>query len=99
MLEAFSFAATETECDVETTMRKSYDGYRLKRDEPAVALAATAFARCGFEPRYGLSGGRADANVFNPRGLRCVNLWHGALRHHTPAEHGAGAELEAMADV
>ena len=45
MLDAFSFAATETECDVETTMRKSYDGYRLKRDEPAVALAATAFAQ------------------------------------------------------
>ena len=47
MLDAFSFAATEAECDVETALRKSYDGYRLKRDEPAVALAATAFARCG----------------------------------------------------
>jgi len=99
MLDAFTFAATETECEVETTMRKSYDGYRLKRDEPAVALAAAAFARCGFEPRYGLSGGGADANVFNERGRRCVNLSHGVFGFHTPDEHVSVADLEAMVDV
>ena len=99
MLDAFSFAATETECDVETTMSKSYDGYRLKRDETAVALAAAAFARRGFEPRYGLSGGGADANVFNQRGRRCVNLSHGVFGFHTPDEHVAVADLEAMVDV
>jgi tripeptide aminopeptidase len=99
MLDAFSFAATETDCDVETTMRKSYDGYRLKREEPAVMLAATAFARCGVEPRYGLSGGGADANVFNERGRRCVNLSHGVYGFHTPDEHLSVADLEAMVDV
>jgi tripeptide aminopeptidase len=99
MLDAFSFAATETDCDVETTMRKSYDGYRLKRDEPAVALAATAFADCGIEARYGLSGGGADANVFNERGRRCVNLSHGVFGFHTPDEHVSAADLDAMVDV
>jgi len=99
MLDAFSFAATETECDVETALRKSYDGYRLKRDEPAVALAASAFARCGIEPRFGLSGGGADANVFNERGRRCVNLSHGVYGFHTPDEHVAVSDLEAMVDV
>jgi tripeptide aminopeptidase len=99
MLDAFSFAATETECEVETTVRKSYDGYRLKRDEPAVALASEAFTRCGFEPRYGLSGGGADANVFNGRGRRCVNLSHGVFGFHTPDEHVSVADLEAMVDV
>jgi tripeptide aminopeptidase len=99
MLDAFSFAATETECEVETTVRKSYDGYRLRRDEPALALAAEAFTRCGFEPRYGLSGGGADANVFNGRGRRCVNLSHGVFGFHTPDEHVSVADLEAMVDV
>jgi tripeptide aminopeptidase len=99
MLDAFSFAATETDCDVETTMRKSYDGYRLKRDEPAVSLAAAAFTRCGVEPRYGLSGGGADANVFNARGRRCVNLSHGVFGFHTPDERVSVADLEAMVDV
>jgi tripeptide aminopeptidase len=99
MLDSFSFAATATECDVETTVRKSYDGYRLKRDEPAVELAAAAFSRCGFEPRYGLSGGGADANVFNGRGRRCVNLSHGVFGFHTPDEHVSVADLDAMVDV
>src|SRR4029077_19309867 len=99
MLDAFSFAATEAECDVETKMRKSYDGYRLKRDEPAVELAAAAFSRCGFEPRYGLSGGGADANVFNGRGRRCGNLSRGVFGFHTPDEHVSVADLEAMGDV
>jgi tripeptide aminopeptidase len=99
MLDAFSFAATETDCEVETTIRKSYDGYRLKRDEPAVALAAAAFARCGFEPRYGLSGGGADANVFNERGRHCVNLSHGVFGFHTSDERVAVADLDAMVDV
>jgi tripeptide aminopeptidase len=99
MLDAFSFAATATECEVETTVRKSYDGYRLKRDEPTVVLAAEAFSRCGFEPRYGLSGGGADANVFNERGRRCVNLSHGVFGFHTPDEHVSVADLEAMVDV
>ena len=76
-----------------------YDGYRLKRDEPAVVLAAAAFSRCGIEPRYGLSGGGADANVFNQRGLRCVNLSHGVFGFHTPDEHVSVADLEAMVDV
>lgn len=99
MLDAFSFAATESECEVETTVRKSYDGYRLKRDEPAVALAAEAFGSCGYQPRYGLSGGGADANVFNERGRRCVNLSHGVFGFHTPDEHVSVADLEGMVDV
>ena len=55
--------------------------------------------RCGFEPRYGLSGGAADANVFNERGLQCVNLANGMAEIHTPDEHIAVADLDAMVDV
>ena len=64
-----------------------------------VRLAAEALARCGFEPRYALSGGAADANVFNARGLRCVNLANGMAEIHTPDEHIAVADLEAMVEV
>ena len=63
------------------------------------ALAAEALARVGFEPRYALSGGAADANVFNARGLRCVNLANGMAEIHTPDEHIAVADLEAMVEV
>ena len=77
----------------------SYRAYRFRRDDTAVRLAAEALTRCGFEPRYGLSGGAADANVFNERGLQCVNLANGMAEIHTPDEHIAVADLDAMVEV
>ena len=80
-------------------MKRSFPGYRFRRTEPAVQLGAEALARTGFEPSYVLSGGGADANVFNARGLSCVNLANGMSEIHTPDEHIALADLEAMVEV
>jgi tripeptide aminopeptidase len=99
MQDAITFAAGLAECDVETKTRKSYRGYRFSKQDRAVALAAQALARCGHEVIYQLSGGAADANVFNDRGLECVNLANGMADIHTPDEHIAVAELDAMVDV
>ena len=99
MQDAITFAAGVAECDVETKMRKSYRGYRFAKSDRAVALAAGALAACGHEVSYELSGGAADANVFNERGLECVNLANGMTDIHTPAEHISVADLEAMVDV
>jgi len=99
MLDAFSFAATATDCEVQASVRKSYQGYRFKRDDGAVELAAGALTRCGYTPTYALSGGGADANVFNERGRRCVNLANGMTDIHTPDERIAVDDLGAMVDV
>jgi tripeptide aminopeptidase len=99
MLDAIAFAASIEECEVETEVEKSYSGYRFRRDAQAVALAAQALSRAGYEPRYTLSGGGADANVFNERGLACVNLANGMAQIHTPDEHIAVADLEGMVEV
>jgi tripeptide aminopeptidase len=99
MLDGYSFAATSCDCEVETQLRKSYRGYRFKRDDDVVLLAASALERCGYEPSYALSGGGADANVFNERGRRCVNLANGMLDIHTPDERIAVDDLEGMVDV
>jgi tripeptide aminopeptidase len=99
MQDAITFAAGVAECDVETAARKSYRGYRFTKSDRAVALAARALGRCGYEVTYELSGGAADANVFNERGLQCVNLANGMTDIHTPNEHIAVADLEAMVDV
>jgi tripeptide aminopeptidase len=99
MLETAAFAASLAECEVESDVRPSFPGYRFRRDDEPVRLAATALEATGFEPTYALSGGGADANVFNARGLRCVNLANGMAEIHTPDEHIAVADLEAMVDV
>ena len=99
MLEAATFAASLEDCQVETEVHKSYNGYRFKRDDDAVRIASSALERSGFEPSYTLSGGAADANVFNERGLACVNLANGMAEIHTPDEHIAVTDLERMVDV
>jgi tripeptide aminopeptidase len=99
MLEAASFAAGLEDCQVETEVHKSYSGYRFKRDDFVVRLASAALQRSGHEPSLALSGGAADANVFNERGLACLNLANGMAEIHTPDEHIAVADLEAMVEV
>jgi tripeptide aminopeptidase len=99
MLDAFAFAASVEECEVETEVETSYRGYRFRRDDGAVALAARALSGAGYRPTFALSGGGADANVFNERGLTCVNLANGMAQIHTPDEHIAVADLEGMVQV
>ena len=99
MLDACAFAASETECELQSESRKSYRGYRFAKNDDIVQLAANALSHCGVDVRYGLSGGAADANVFNERGLRCLNLTHGVHDFHSPAERIEVADLEAMVGV
>jgi tripeptide aminopeptidase len=99
MLETAAFAASLAECEVESEVRPSFPGYRFRESDQAVVLAATALGRAGFEPSYALSGGGADANVFNARGLTCVNLANGMTDIHTPDERIAVADLDAMVEV
>jgi tripeptide aminopeptidase len=99
MLDAFTFAAGVAECEVETRLEETYRGYRFRRHDPPVRLAAAALERTGVEPRYVLTGGGADANVFNARGLKCVNLSNGMVDIHTPDERIAVDDLERMVDV
>jgi tripeptide aminopeptidase len=99
MLESAAFAASLAECEVESEVRPSFPGYRFRESDPPVRVAAAALERAGFTPSYALSGGGADANVFNARGLQCVNLANGMMEIHTPDEHIAVADLDAMVDV
>src|SRR5207248_1719147 len=68
-------------------------------EEGRSGIAAAALERSGIRPSYGLSGGGADANVFNERGLQCLNLANGMTDIHTPDERIAVADLERMVDV
>jgi tripeptide aminopeptidase len=99
MLECIGFAAAVTDCEVETQVCQKYPGYRLRRDDQVVRLAAQALERSGHEVHTRESNGAADANVFNGRGLPCANLANGVSRIHSPEEEIAVADLEAMVDV
>jgi tripeptide aminopeptidase len=99
MVESAAFAASLADCEVESEVRPSFPGYRFRQGDAAVQLAARALERAGYTPSYALSGGGADANVFNARGLQCVNLANGMTDIHTPDERIAVADLDGMVDV
>jgi len=99
MLDAVAFAAGAAECEAETRLEETYAGYRFRTDALPVRLAAAALEAVGEAPRYVLTGGGADANVFNARGLQCLNLANGMTDIHTPDERIAVSDLERMAEV
>jgi tripeptide aminopeptidase len=99
MVDTITFAAGLGECEVEIQVGDATRGYRFKQDDLPVQLAVTALRRTGREPSFILSGGGADANVFNERGLGCVNLANGMTDIHTPEERIAVTDLEEMVEV
>jgi tripeptide aminopeptidase len=99
VLDACSFAASLTGCEVETEVERVFRGYRFRREDEPVRLARAALERSGYVPTFALSGGGADANIFNTRGLACLNLANGMTDIHSPEERIAVADLEAMVEV
>lgn len=99
ILDAFAFAATVSDCEVETQLDELYRGYRVGMDDPALRLAFDALEQSGFAPRAVEAGGGADANVFRAKGLPCAVLANGMADIHSPDERIAVADLEAMVEV
>ena len=99
MLDSVTFAAQAGDCEVETQIEENYRGYRFRQDDLPVRMADAALRRVGATPSYALTGGGADANVFNARGLPCVNVANGMAEIHTPDEHIAVADLERTVEV
>jgi tripeptide aminopeptidase len=99
MLDALTWAATECEVDLETTIHSEFTGYRLADSDPQVDIAGRALRACGYEP-YGVdSGGGSDVNALLVSGLPSVNLCNAMVDVHTDRESIAVADLERMVDV
>jgi tripeptide aminopeptidase len=99
IVDAFTEAASDNECDVETIIEEQFRGYQLPRTAPPVGLAAAALDECGFEPVFRSTGGGADANVFIARGLQVVNVCNGTQNAHQPNECVTVEALDQMLEV
>ena len=99
MVDALQEAASDAECDVETSVQRLFRGYRLPRTAPAVEVAAAALRDNGIEPAYITTGGGSDANAFIPAGLNVVNLANGTKHNHQPDESVTLEALQTMLEV
>jgi tripeptide aminopeptidase len=99
MVDAAAEAASDSDCDVETSVERLFQGYRLPRTAPAVETAVAALDACGIEPVYISTGGGSDANALIAAGLPVVNLANGTQHNHQPDESVTVEALEQMLDV
>ena len=99
MVDALTEAASETDCNVETTVERLFQGYRLARTAPVVEVAAEALRARGVEPVYINTGGGSDANALIAEGLPVLNVANGTERNHEPDESVTVDALEQMLDV
>ncbi|MDX6685572.1 MAG: tripeptide aminopeptidase [Baekduia sp.] len=89
----------DSECDLDVTVERLFEGYRHKPSSPAVRAAERALDACGYTARHIVSGGGADTNAFAVAGLHTVCLANGTERNHEPTERVSVAALEGMLDV
>ncbi|HEY7966343.1 MAG TPA: M20/M25/M40 family metallo-hydrolase [Solirubrobacteraceae bacterium] len=89
----------ECECDLDVSMQREFDGYRVRASSPELGLAFDALRDCGFDPKPIASGGGSDANALRARGLAVLNLANGTERNHEPTERVAAGALESVLDV
>jgi tripeptide aminopeptidase len=99
MVDAATEAASDFECDVETSVERLFRGYKLARTAPVVEVAAEALRKTGTEPVYINTGGGSDANALIAADLPVLNVANGTERNHQPDESVTVDALERMLDV
>jgi len=99
MIDHLQDAADASECDLNMTVERMFDGYRTRPREPQVLLAERALRACGYEPKQIATGGGSDANALESAGFPCTNLANGTERNHEPGERVSVDALDGMLDV
>ncbi|PKF48736.1 M20/M25/M40 family metallo-hydrolase [Enterovibrio nigricans] len=98
MVSTFEAAAEKHGAGIEIVSTRSYNAYKLAEDDALVASIKAAFESIGIEPVTKPTGGGSDANIFNEKGLKTVNLSTGMSKVHTTEEFIAIADMVAVSD-
>jgi tripeptide aminopeptidase len=99
IVDHFQEAADAGECDLDITVERMFEGYRVSPREPHVVLAERALSACGYEPKHIATGGGSDANALWSSGFPCINLANGTERNHESTERVSVDALEGMLEV
>jgi tripeptide aminopeptidase len=97
MLNCLQIACKEMGARLETKIERQYPAFRLNKDEVVVQLARSAAEALGLKAQVIASGGGSDANYFNHRGIKAINLGIGMSKVHTKEEFIKIKDLVMMA--
>lgn len=86
MLNCLQNACREMGARLETKVERQYPAFHLAESEAVVQIAKSAAQALGLKAEVVASGGGSDANYFNHRGIKTVNLGIGMSKVHTKEE-------------
>jgi tripeptide aminopeptidase len=89
----------ECECDLDVTLERVFDGYRIRSSARELVLAREALTAAGYEPVPTTTGGGSDVNALRVKGCAVLNLGNGTERPHEPTESVSSEALEGMLDI
>jgi tripeptide aminopeptidase len=87
MVTAFKEEAAAVGATVEIDLYEAYAGYELAMDDPTLVIGQQAAEAIGLEPLLRVTGGGADANIFNANGFPTTVLGCGMTNIHTHEEY------------
>jgi tripeptide aminopeptidase len=99
MVDTLTWAASETETDVDVAVEEQFHAYRIPPADPVVTVAEAALRDCGVTPVHRVTGGGSDAHAFAAKGFRCLNVANGTEANHTADERVSEAALTAMLGI
>jgi tripeptide aminopeptidase len=99
LIDHLQDAADAAECDLDVTLERMLDGYRIRPRATEVTVAEQALRACGYEPSHILTGGASDANAFRADGFACLNLADGTEHNHEPTERISTDALESLLEL
>jgi tripeptide aminopeptidase len=99
MIDHLQEAADAAECDLDVTVQRGFEGYRVRPREVEVAVAEQALRSCGYEPRHIVTGGASDANTLRVAGFPCLCLADGTEHNHEPTERISVDALEGLLEL
>lgn len=88
------------------SLSEEYRSFTIPEGDQFLQFLCGVFRKCGREPLLVPTGGGSDANIFNERGIKTVNMANGMRKVHSTAEHihlrdlheGCRLLLQAMKD-
>ena len=87
MMACFREEAAAAGVTVEIQNENAYQSYELGMDDPVLTIGMAAAERIGLEPLLRVTGGGADANIFNAAGFPTAVLGCGMMNIHRHDEY------------
>ncbi|WP_318411987.1 M20/M25/M40 family metallo-hydrolase [Photobacterium leiognathi] len=86
MIDTFNQAAQKHGANIDIQSTRSYNAFTVADSDPHVVDIMASFTQMGLTPFTKSTGGGSDANIFNEKGLKTVNLSTGMSKVHTTEE-------------